>query len=157
MNEIKDGLYYGKKEKKESKRKTITIQKSEWKKWQEIKQNQTWTSLMREARKALKEVEELRDVLKQAVINRVPTTPKTGIKRIRKPPPKLNVRSKGVQAQFLKEFKSLNLDGENGFKKILKPMSEEELSKIQKDEEELKEKSEQFFKKAELKDLNPPT
>ena len=144
------------KQKKETNRKTITIQKEEFDIWEQMKGIHSWTSLLRIIREKAEQLDQL--LSQQIVIGATNSFPvqRNGILPIRQNRSIPSVLPMPTRPKYHEEYKKLV--EEDKLKNLLKPMSEEELDKIQKSDEELEEK---MIHSAEIaieryRKLNPP-
>lgn len=138
-------------------RKTVTIRKSEYDEWEKIKGEHTWTTILKTVREQyifFRKVMENLTIRVQAQSEPVGQ----GITRIKRPVSSLPIQNNTPKSQMLKELKKLTA-GKMSIKEFresaLKPMTEEELTKLQKSEEELVEAWEK--QKIRLEDLKPPS
>lgn len=127
--------------KKISRRKTITIQESEFNKWVNIKGVHSWTSLLQTVREGHEFFKKVIENLTVSV-NSMPEPAGQSIQRIRRTPSSIRVQKNNPKSQMLQELRKLT-NGEMSVtdfrKSVLRPMTEDELLKIQKSDDELEE------------------
>jgi hypothetical protein len=127
-----------------SKRKTITIQETEFNNWIELKApSESWTSLMRRVRSSF------------GILNQRGPILDIDIRRVRRMPSSKTNTNRGqrpsIKSEFVKEMNSI-FDGSKTFRDILKPISDDDLNNIQLSEEELKKRDQ----KRRFEQLKPP-
>jgi hypothetical protein len=149
--------------KSKTERRTITIQKSEYDEWLKLKEEHTWTTLLKTVREGYLFFKKVMANLTVKVQGGVYQPESVGrpLKRIPSSNSVQKLDPKSPKALVLKEIKEASegkMSIEEFQKSLLKPLTEEELLSMQKSEEELDEAQKKAREKKEtrLEDLNPP-
>lgn len=140
------------------KRKTITIYESEYDEWEKIKEEHSWTSILKTVREGYQffkqvmanltvKVESSTGIINRSIPSRepLPSSHRTQIVDPKSP--------KGLVLAEIKKATEGKMTVEEFRKSLLKPLTENELSNIQKSKEEL-EKAQK--KEIRLEDLKTP-